>query len=379
MKRAPLWVAALLLAGCADAGLVEPAREPRPKVSTAYWGVNQDGDQLDDGVEWDLANRYAPIFYLPYPIWQGSPLNGDWTRPANVGWMLQNTRLRIHHNNCSDHQLLDFGQVNATNLIQQAHKRYLRKWWGGCEHENPVQYSNGSWHDDDHYFLQQQDHTHPGIADPSQWVTYFHAYPNTSGGVSIQYWVLWAYNDWTGGLNHEADWEHVNVRLDANHQPLGVHFAAHNDLNWYGASDVQWWGGTHPMVWVADGSHSAYRSQSACNTTLYPLDEGECWTLDWHRWFTWSGGRGGYEGLQGAGLVNMGEKNAPMPGQQWLRYSGRWGEVGNIDISDGTSGPKGPAYNKNGWWTTDLAVPYVPPPPPEEECVPEPFMIACMV
>lgn len=354
----------VLGSGCTDGSPL--ATEPSAPALSSYWGINQDNDGIDDGLEWELANRFAPVLYLPFLISQGSTLNGDWTRPVNVPWMLQNTRMRIHHNNCPDHAVLDFGQVNATTLIQQSHQRFVRKWYGACVHENPVQYSNGSWHDDDHFFLQQYDHTHKGIEDASQWITYFHAYKNTSGGISIQYWFLWAYNDWTGSANHEADWEHVNVRLDANHQPIGVHFSAHNSLNWYTASQVQWFEGTHPLVWVADGSHGLYRSQSACNTTYYPLDEGECWTIDGNRWFTWSGGKGAHVGRQGGGLVNMGEKTSPMPGQQWLRYSGRWGEVGFDGLGfDGTSGPRGPAYNKNGWWTTDMAPTYVPPPPSE--------------
>ena len=348
-------LAAALLAACGGADLAGPdARAAGPSAALAgATGLDQDADGLDDGVELNLATTYAPVLYMPYPISQSSSLNGDWTRPANVPWMLANTRLRIHHNNCSDHQLLDFGYVNATNLIQQAHQRYVRKWYGACEHENPVQYSGSSWHDDDHYFLQQHDATHPGISDASQWVTYFRAYRNSYGGISIQYWFLYAYNDWTSGINHEGDWEHVNVRLDAYNQPLGVHFSTHNHLNYYAASQVQWHQGTHPVAWVADGSHAMYRSESACNTTYYPLDEGECWTLDWNRWFTWAGGRGVQSGLQGAGLVNMGEKATPMPGQSWVKYSGRWGEVGPVN-----SGPRGPAYNTNGFWTTDQASTY---------------------
>jgi hypothetical protein len=373
MRRALRWFAVAVLAGCTNAdSLLSPDRELEPRLSGSNWGVDADNDQLDDGLELSLANQYAPLLYLPYPIAQGSQTNGDWTRPANVPWLLQNTRLRMHHNNCNDHQFLNFGQVNATNLLQQAHQRYVRKWYGGCEHENPVQYSNSSWHPDDHYFLQQEDATHKGIADQGQWITYFHAYRNSSAGINIQYWFLWAYNDWTGFLNHEGDWEHVNVRLDANHQPVGVYFSTHNDLNWYTTASVQWFGGTHPKVWIADGSHATYRSQSACNTTYYPNDEGECWTLDWHRWFTWIDGKGTNAGLQGGGLVNMGEKSNPMPGQQWLRYSGRWGEKGEID---GTSGPRGPAYNSNGWWTTGMYVP--PPPPPPPPCEPVPPAIIC--
>lgn len=358
-------VLAFVLAACSDqvpTGTSADAAAPSASYgASTWWGQDQDYDGLDDGVEWELANRYAPVVHLPNLISQSSSDDGDWTRPANVQWYLANTRMRFHHNNCSDHQLLDFGQVNAQNLVTQTHR--VGNGLPFCSHGS-AQSSAGGWDGDEHYFLQQHDWTHPGQSEaaPEQWLTYFHAYRNTSGGVSIQYWLLWAYNDWTGYSNHEGDWEHINVRLGSGGEPEGVYFAAHNGINWYSAGDVTWFG-THPGSWVADGSHGQYRSEYACDTTMYPpgLNEGECWTIAQNRWFTWSGGKGWQEGLQGGGLVNMGEKNAPMPGQQWVKYSGRWGEVGtwgNFYFPDWTSGPKGPAYKEQGWWTTDA----LPPP-----------------
>lgn len=349
-KYGPLLLGLAFAAGCSDAETplasaagTEPAR--------AVWGVNADNDGIDDGTEWELANRHAPVLFLPNLIAQGSSAAGDWTRPANVGWYLANTRMRIHHNNCDDHQLLDFGQVNATNLLQQAHQRYVRKWYGSCVHESPWQYSNGSWHVDDHYFLQQNDWTHPGLSesDPGQWSVYFHAYRNNIGGVSIQYWFFYAYNDGVSGFNHEGDWEHLNVKLDAAENVVTVYFSAHNSLNAQSPWNVTWHG-THPVAWVADGSHANYPTEGSCNGAVSEGLDTSCWTLAGNRWFTWAGGKGADAGFQGAGLVNLGERPYPMSGQQWIQYSGRWGEVGN---SDDTSGPRGPAYNKNGWWTTD--------------------------
>jgi hypothetical protein len=339
------------LAGCSDAALPFDAREAAPRLAAT--GVDADRDGLDDGTEMDLATRFAPVLYLPNLIAEGSTVNGDWTRPASVPWYLSRVRMRIHHNNCSDHQLLDFGAVTAATLLQQRHQRYTLGLFG-CSHKDPVQYSNGSWHPDDHYFLQQNDSTHRGLpeTDPSKWPVYFHAYRNTAGGVSIQYWFFYAYNDGVSGFNHEGDWEHVNVKLDAANNPLTVYFSAHNGLSAYTPADVAWFGGTHPKVWVADGSHANYRSESACDGTVVEGAYSSCWTLDGNRWFTWTGGKGTNAGFQGGGLVNVGSREYPMAGQGWIQYSGRWGEVGN---SDDTSGPCGPAYNKNKWWNTDAA------------------------
>ena len=355
-------LAVVLLAACSDLSpsITAPdAAAPRLSV----WGVDNDHDNLDDGTEWELANRFAPLLYMPNLITrlQADYIAGDWTWPATVDWYLPQVRMRIHHNNCSDHQLLDFGQVTATNLLQQAHKRYTLGWLG-CSHVDPYQYSDRDFNPDDHYFLQagDDDAVHPGLGYTSQWKAYAHSYRNNLGGVTIQYWLFYAYNDGFSLQNHEADWEHVDVKLDASYNPVTVYLSFHRDLNPYAPGDMTWYG-THPQVWVADGSHANFRSEGACNSTLREAGGTvagvviyeSCWTNLNQRWFTWAGGRGYDYGIQGAGLVDLGEKSYPTPGQEWIRYSGRWGEKGQ---TDDTSGPQGPAYKTD--WLKDQYVTY---------------------
>src|SRR6185295_4961928 len=53
--------------------------------------------------------------------------------------------------------------------------------------------------------------------DPDEWVTYVHSYPNDMGGVTLQYWRAYAWDDARfAGLNfgHGGDWEAVVVHLD---------------------------------------------------------------------------------------------------------------------------------------------------------------------
>ena len=355
MKKYLLFIVPLLgLAACVDTPTTALAGADGPSFNA--WGVDNDGDGIDDGTEMGLANQYAPVLYMPNLISRmaaGAGIAGDWTWPATVAWYLPQVRMRIHHNNCPDHQMLDVGQVNSTNLLQQAHQRYVMKWYGGCEHESPWQYSDRSWHDDDHYFLQagDDDAVHPGIGNSAQWHAYFHAYPNSIGGISIQYWIFYAYNDFVGSANHEGDWEHINVRLNASHQIEGVWYAQHGSTTLYSPGQISWYG-SHPQVWVADGSHASYVSEADCDYAFSEAVDNSCWTSDSNRWFTWGGGPND-SGLHGAGLINVGElpngtTHRPMPGQEWIRYSGRWGEKGNFDK---TSGPPGPAYQPS--WTRD--------------------------
>jgi len=351
-KWLPLLSAVCLLAACSDsiAPVVTPVDKPARNV--AYWGYDADSDGIDDGTEWDLANRYAPVLSMPNLIerWQAGSTPGDWAWPANVDWFLPQVRMRMHHDNCPDHTILGVGSVNTYNITRQSHQRATS--WLGCSHSGATYYSNRDWTAENHFFLQPtNDVVHHGIHNPDQWKVYFHAYRNNIGGINIQYWFFYAYNDFAGGFNHEVDWEHINVKLRPDHTPEGVYFAAHHDLNWYSAWDVIWHEGTHPRVWVGDGSHASYATPWACNTTYVNGWPETCWDLPNHLWYTWSGGRGYNPGFEGQGLVNVGEKARPMGGQDWLQYSGRWGEVG---IIGGTSGPRGPAYNPH--WMRDAYV-----------------------
>lgn len=368
------WIAAALgaglLAGCAEREPPLSAEAAAPSAAT--WGSDADGDGIDDGVEWELANRYAPILYMPNLISRSEAayVDGDWTRPATVQWYLPRTRMRMHHNNCDDHPVLEHLEVNTTNLLQQAHRRFVLGW-SGCNHVSPVIYSDSTWHEDDHFFLQavDDDLTHPGLLDPAQWETYAHVYRNKYGGINVQYWFFYAYNDFFGSFNHEGDWEHVTLRLDANHDVTWAHFSAHGALKGH-APGALTWSGTHPYVWVADGSHANYPSAQVCNSTTHNGVPEECWTYSFMRWFTWSGGRGTEAGWQGAGLINVGEARRTLPGGEWVRYSGTWGEQGNIN---GTSGPRGPAYQKTHW---QVDMPTNPGSVgSEQECTPSPSQI----
>ncbi|HEX9939916.1 MAG TPA: hypothetical protein VGB15_22465 [Longimicrobium sp.] len=371
MKNPARWILlAAALAGCSDQvpTATPSARDAAggPARSLSYTDADQDG--IDDGREADLIDQYAPLLYMPNLIEraQAGSVTGDWTWPANVQWYFPQVRMRMHHNSCPDHAVLDFGYVNTGSLISQQHRRFTLGW-SGCSHQDPVQYSSGSWHPDDHFFLQAgtDDQVHPGIhSGAAGWIVYAHAYRNNIGGVSIQYWFFYPYNDYVSSANHEGDWEHVNVRLDAADQVNTVWYSQHDNLVAYAPWQLTWYG-THPQVWVADGSHANYPSQATCDSQ--DMGPPNCWTNVSQRWFTWAGGRGYDAGLQGGGIVNVGERFSPMAGQEWIRYSGRWGEVGNVD---GTSGPRGPVYNKHNWWYTDQYVPPAPEPTDPPECEP---------
>jgi hypothetical protein len=88
------------------------------------------------------------------------------------------------------------------------------------------------------------------------------------GFIALQYWFLYAMNDWRStfaGVNdHEADWEQVTVFLpdppDTSQRPAWVAFSSHDETGddlrrRFDDPDLSW-RDTHPVVFVGAGSHS---------------------------------------------------------------------------------------------------------------------------
>ncbi len=100
---------------------------------------------------------------------------------------------------------------------------------------------------------------------------YFHlAYEPSQSRVAIEYWLLYLYNDFYD--QHEADWEGVTVVLE-NGAPLGAAYSQHQGRKWIAWSALTKTA-THPVVYVARGSHAEYQkagrySIRVCWTTAY--------------------------------------------------------------------------------------------------------------
>lgn len=274
-----------------------------------------DGDGIPDLWEDKLALKFAPQLHL-------APSSEDWTRPANVDWYLARVHMRFEHDDCSDCQVLGVGAVTQDSMWNQRHRG--KNW--RCAHK-------GAWHDSalrTNYFLQPpNDATHDG-APQAEWKAYDHV-RRTSGGFDIQYWFFFPYNDSVGSFNHEADWEHITVRVDNAGNFLSAWYAQHEMGTRYVADQLTF-NGTHPRVWIADGSHASYPRRGTFDIPNVPhfddhtYDGGPVWQ-------TWST------------LVHVGEKDAPRNGQHFIRYGGRWGEHGSTPW---TTGPRGPSF-QDAW------------------------------
>jgi hypothetical protein len=300
-----------------------------------------DKDKIPDELELELATRFAPEVRL-------APKSKDETRPASVDWYLDRVRLRFHHNNAPDCQIKGVGRVTQSNLHRQSHKKNRRLRLRGWTHEKPRLKSSEKQR---HFFLQPpDDDVHKG-APKSDWTVYVHVRKSKriSGGFDIQYWFFYPYNDFVAKANHEGDWEHITVTLNPDQTFESAWYAQHESGKRYFTKDdmrrlqsdpwCRFVDGTHPVVYSADGSHASYPDAKKGQVCTFSLS-GASVTLPADNtydggpiWKTWKK------------LVNVGEKDAPLNGQEFILFGGLWGEIG---MTKWTSGPHGPAF-QSAW------------------------------
>ncbi len=206
------------------------------------------------------------------------------------------------------------------------------------------------------------------------------------GWVVLQYWFLYAFNDWRSGFfganDHEADWEKIFVYLSES--PSGEitpEWTAYSSHNYEGDVLRRRWDdpelekvGEHPVVYVCAGSHS---NQYAAGEYLTEVELSFLAPLErlmrgvrsfWHKTLRQ------YEGeeaesertsaifhvpfvdyARGDGLVIGPDQEkewdhprllSPLP--DWvLRYRGLWG-LYTQDPFEGEDAPPGPMYNRDG-------------------------------
>ena len=290
---------------------------PPPRASSPVKG-DKDKDGISDSLEITLANKFAPVLKLP-------PSHIDWTRPANVDWYLKRVQLRFENKGaCNiDDKIFNVGQVTQSNLAQQSRKD-KSVGLSGCKNRGTRRYSNASTR----FFLQPADKYHKG-APQSEWKAYVHVKKSQAvrRGYDIQYWFFYAYNDSFGSFNHEGDWEHITVSVNSKLQFVEAVYAQHEYSTRYKKNKLTFINKTHPVVYVADGSHASYAWAGDIRIKKTPVNDhtynnGPIWHTS-------------------KSLIHVGEKKYPLNGQHFIQYGGRWGEVGETKH---TSGPTGPAF-----------------------------------
>jgi hypothetical protein len=323
---------AVASAACATA---TPAASPAAGLHAAAYAVSTgdlDGDGLPDAREAALAERFAPIVIHS---------SAESNLPTDVDLFLESASLWYHDDACRapDHLVRATGDQAA--LLGHEER--------SCA-DGSVVTSDGSrsLRKRRTFFLPDVDEPgRRGTTDASRWKTYVHAYPNTRGGVTLQYWRFYTYN--RAFASHGGDWEGLHVVLGADLKVAELSLLGHRSITAVTPRDVAW-EGDHPIIYSEIGGHtSRAKGDEIPARGCGDVDLCSVTLDDFHtriRQETWTGGSVEWSDgrvTRGGGLVNLGEKSAPLGGQVFIRYSGLWGSPGHFYA---TSGYWGPAFNE---------------------------------
>ena len=265
-----------------------------------------DGDGIDDDLEDALLQRFAPVVLL-HPT--------EEALPASTGWLLARAELEPAPG--------PRPRVLAASILG------LVGW------PKPVE--------DPAARLHPRKGSRGGSADHADWTVYGHVFPAEGGGILVQYWFFYAFNDAYGLFDHEGDWEHITVKVSPSLAPEGAWYARHDNSHpgrWFEWAELAR-EGEHPVVLSGRGTHASFASvddvpiyERTCSTTWPAAGvAGGCTA-----WRTW--------GDETGGVVNVGEKGAPRV--PFIAWPGRWGSTGRMGLDSRSLPPRGPAFQQ-GW------------------------------
>ena len=277
------------------------------------------------GPEEQLAARYAPVVRLVEQEHECGP--GEPYRPINVDSILGQDTVSLR------------GPWNRTDLIKVAPTaadlgrglyEYHLDFPGnpldpGCGYERWSRHVTGG--------------TKPTVyahvaADP--------AFP---GKLALQYWFYYVFNDFNN--THEGDWEMIQLVFDASdasqalaRAPVEVGYSQHE-----GAERAAWEDeklnlvdGTHPVVYVAAGSHANFYDSALFIGRSAKEGVGCDDTRGPH-----------FPGLRPVVRTIPSDPAAARKAYPWIAFEGRWGELQPAFFN----GPTGP--NLKTQWTQPIA------------------------
>lgn len=300
----------LALAACTPAP-VPVARgaqaPPRPRSASAAQAVqasDADGDGIADADEERLAQRFAPVVYHAA---------GDPHRPTNVDDFLTVTTLVYYDTTCGRRRT-NYGQADAGSLARHVAPQECNR--------NGVVSAGGTLsltRRRTFYLTDVPPAAQRGGATSDRWATYYHAYRNDRGGVTLQFWRFYPRRTKSlAGVSiggHGGDWQGLHVVLDGGERPLEVRLLGDEHLETYRWEQATR-EGDHVVVYAERGSHATTIRGSASGI------RHETWTAPRGGVVRWPDGRTTATGP----LVNLGEKTRPL--QPFIQYSGLWGEEG---------------------------------------------------
>jgi hypothetical protein len=327
-----------------------------PVISLAQ-GVNEDGDNIPDKLEQELATKFAPEWRFtkktknsPTSIIDGSNQNDtEDNYPSSVKYLEgKNLNVQFFYNSPLKYNIQPVTDINNLDKVRDEGFGIATSddFFGvGCPPLN-------SW--SKQLLLDWEPDNLPG--EPYSFPTYYHCGKISNDRVVITYFLFSAFNKtreshlWIDFGNHRGDWEWYSVvlknlditngRIDNSAVDYFL-FEQHgkNSTKTYLEGSSNRWRKvfeTHPKMYVALGSHAIYPEPGILENIDQAIDIYDDNFLgnglvvrSWQLPHT---------------LVNMGENPDFPPGKamkntEWIRYKGLWGGQDNGSGSDGPPGP----------------------------------------
>ena len=186
-------------------------------------------------------------------------------------------------------------------------------------------------------------------------------YNSSKTELIVQYWYAYVYNDFWNC--HEMDWETVMMVFNVSESGIAPRLCAASahvrgfKLDW---GEVQKTNdhlepvnnGTHPVIYVAHGSHAGYFNGSGRYFTAPEIVRRAAARLkkEPRKLMDFTTAFGEETAFLVDAAVMPDEANGKWSGEwRWLNHRGRWGSRGDWDLEFGDSGPRGPKFSMLKW------------------------------
>ena len=291
------------------------ARVPLLVALVAAWFVGLAAPAgADEHAERALAERYAPVMMLVKQDKACGP--GEPYQPSELGRLMHNSTIALR-GPWTGRDLIEVGP-SAQDLSKGLPGYSLdmpgNPLQAGCSYEK---WANDVWKD-----------------SPPTIYAHVAKQKGRPNRISLQYFFFYPFNDFNN--LHEGDWERIaiefaapNARSALNQDPDLVAYSQH-----YGGETASWGGdkleivdGTHPVVYVAAGSHASYYYEAlflgrsatqgfGCDSTVGP-----------------------HQRVRPNVQTIPFDSTAAVRQFPWIGYQGHWGEVGPRPFYEGPTGP----------------------------------------
>ena len=307
----------LFIVGCAGPSEIPEPAPPAPVPAPSPQPLPTASPEYAER----LARQFSPIFYL-----KGDGESTENFEPAQIEMMIDEALLR---------------EIDDPDFSEKATLRKL------TERSESVYYLDIAELGPQTDTLEEYKLAYDAVRGRYKPTVYARVVEGKNGdNTVVQYWIFYYFNDWRN--LHEGDWELVQLSfpaytakelLETGEQPIYAAYSQHQAgqrMSWADMKVNDLVEETHPIVYVARGSHANYFIPG---NFWSGLDFDDTGLSEWQ-----------VIGPEQLNIVLLSEVEAEEEGLEWLGFRGLWGEytgfsVSVLGLTFWQHGPLGPAWS----------------------------------